>query len=318
MYSLAFPDEDIIGGFVDGFLATRRDWLQGVLDRSRRYLSVIVPAIAARGLPRELAYLPAVESGFRPRAVSPKGATGLWQLMSTTAAPYGLRMDQWVDERRDFWKSTDASLRKLEENERRFGDWFLALAAYNCGAGKLSGILAKNPGSDFWTLRRKGVLPRETAAFVPQFLALTRILSYPGRHGLAIGWDQSTAWTRIALDRCIDLRVLARESGVPLEVLTEGNTELNFPITPPKSYGYQLKVPAEYRAAVEATLATATMPLLEFRVHVVAEGDTLFGMALRYGVTVELLEECNPTVKPRALRIGSRVLVPTAPSWSSG
>jgi membrane-bound lytic murein transglycosylase D len=316
LYSLPFPDEDIIGRYVTGLLSGRRDWLQAVLDRSRSYRALIESALRGRGLPLELAFLPAVESGFQPTAVSPRGATGLWQLMSNTAQPYGLRMDVWIDERRDPWRATEASIAKLADNEAIFGDWDLALAAYNCGVGKLSGILKRYPGSDYWTLRRKGVLPKETAAFVPQFLALTRILSHPGRYGLSLGWDPPPSWELVPLNRCVDLRILARVAQVPLDALTRGNPGLNFLVTPPASYGYLLKVPAQYVTAVNEALQDATLPLLEFRVHVVADGDTLSGMAKRYGVSVAMIQEFNPTVKERALRIGSKILVPLVPSGS--
>jgi membrane-bound lytic murein transglycosylase D len=318
LYTLVMPEEDVIGRYVDGLLARRGDWLQAVHDRSLLYREVISKAIEARGLPRELRYLPAVESGFQGRALSPRGAAGLWQLMRNTASPYGLRMDQWLDERRDFWKATDASLDKLAENYSIFGDWYMALAAYNCGVGKLSAIARRHPGSDYWELRRKGALPRETAAFVPQFLALTRILSYPGRFGLSIGWDPLSQWARVPVGRCVDLRILSRESGVPLSVLTAGNTELNFPMTPPGSYGYQLKVPVQYGEAVQRTLDGATLPLLEFCVHVVSAGDTLFAMAKKYGVSVDLIQEFNPQLAPRTLRIGAKVLVPVRPAGVSG
>ena len=316
-YSLAIPDEDIIGRYVDGLLAGRRDWLQAVRDRSLRYRAYIAKAISDRGMPKELEYLPAVESGFQPRAMSPVGAAGLWQLMRNTASPYGLRMDVWVDERRDAWRATEASLDKLAENYRIFGDWYLALAAYNCGVGRLSGIIRRNPGSDFWALRRKGVLPRETAAFVPQFLALSRILSYPGRYGLDLDWDAVPTWDFLALDRCIDLRILSRVSGVPLDALLSGNPELNFPITPPASYGYHLKVPTQYAEDVTKAIAEATMPMLQFLVHVVVEGDTLSGMAQAYRVSVDLIQEFNPRIAPRTLRIGSKVLIPVLPARSS-
>jgi membrane-bound lytic murein transglycosylase D len=289
-----------------------------VLDRSLGTRALISRELAERGLPRELGFLPALESGFLPRAVSPRGATGLWQLMRNTASPYGLRMDLWVDERRDISKSTAASLGKLTENYRIFGDWYLALAAYNCGVGRLSAIRRRNPGRDFWQLRTAGVLPRETAAFVPQFLALSRILGHAGRYGLDLGWEETPDWSRIPLDRCVDLRMLARASGVPLDALLAGNPELNFLVTPPAAYGYQLKVPAEYGEAVTAVLVGAEMPLLEFRVHVVARGDTLSGMSVRYGVSVPLIQEFNPSLSPRALRIGAKVLIPVIPSRRTG
>jgi membrane-bound lytic murein transglycosylase D len=310
LYTFAPHDEDLVQRYMTGLLTQRRDWLQAVLVRSLRYRAVIVPALESRGLPRELLFLPALESGFQSRATSPRGAGGLWQLMRGTASRLGLRMDQWLDERRDFWKATEASLDKLADNYRMFGDWCLALAAYNCGDARLSRILRSQPGADFWALRRKKALPRETAAFVPQFIALARILGYPGRYGLDMGWDPMTEWARVPLSGCVDLRILARESGLAYDTLAAGNAELNLPMTPPSSYGYELKVPVEYREAVERTLVAAAVPLLNFLVHVVEPGDTLSEIALKYGVTVEMILEFNPSVKPLALQIGARVLVP--------
>jgi membrane-bound lytic murein transglycosylase D len=318
IFSIPVPDEDVIDRYVDGLLATRTDWLQAVLDRSIRYRELIARELSRRGLPPELGSLPALESGFQARAVSPRGAAGLWQLMRNTAAPYGLRMDLWLDERRDARKATEASLGKLAENYAIFGDWCLALAAYNCGAGKLSAIVRRRPGSDFWELRKRGVLPRETAAFVPQFLALCRILGHAGRYGLTVSWNPSPEWAMITMDRCVDLRILSRASGAPLDALVSGNPELNYLVTPPPAYGYELKVPEDFGDAVAAALQGSDLPLLEFRVHVVAQGDTLSGMSVRYKVSVPLIQEFNPTLSPRALRIGSRVLIPLVPPRSSG
>ena len=318
IYSIDIPDEDIVQRYTDGMLAQRKDWLQAVLSRSSRYRTVIEAELAERGLPPELRFLPAVESGFQTYAVSPMGAVGLWQLMRNTASPYGLRMDQWMDERRDFMRATEASLRKLQDNYNQFGDWFLALAAYNCGAGRLAGVLRRNPDADFWTLRRKGLLPRETAAFVPMFLAITRILSYPGRYGLEVSWDPSPDWAQIPLGACVDLRLLSKRSGVPLEVLSSSNAELNFPLTPPGSYRYVLKVPQEYEQAVKDTLASATVPLMEFNIHVVKPGDTLSGMARKYHVTVDMILQFNPRLAPRALQIGRKVMIPMTPLRSEG
>ena len=316
--SITVPDEDLIGRYVDGLLATRRDWLQAVLDRSARYRPAIARALAERGMPPELQYLPAVESGFVDHAVSPRGAAGLWQLMRNTASPYGLRMDQWLDERRDLDKATRASLDKLSENHDAFGDWYLALAAYNCGVGRLASIMRRNPGSDFWALRGKGVLPRETAAFVPQFLAIARILGHAGRYGLDLAWDPQPEWAEVPLDRPVDLRKLAEAAGTTVGDLLDGNPELNYLVTPPASYAYRLKVPVDLRDAVTAALQGSQMPMLEFRVHPVSAGDTLFGMSLRYGVSVSLIQEFNPSVNPRALHVGASVLIPQIPSRSQG
>jgi membrane-bound lytic murein transglycosylase D len=310
VYSIGFPDENTIEGFVQGLLARKREWLQAVLDRSRLYRAVIAAELVERGMPRELQFLPAVESGFQARAVSPKGAAGLWQLMRNTAAPYGLRMDDWIDERRDFCRATSAALAKLAEGYRQFGSWEMALAAYNAGAGRMARLAKENGTTNYWALRAKGVLPTETAAFVPQFAALSRILDQPGRHGLKVSWDPAVEWERIAVPRCVDLRLLADAAGIARETLAAGNPELLLGVTPPASYGYQLKVPAEHREAVEQVLAGDAIPLMEFRIHVVRRGDTLWAISRVYGVSLELLTESNPGVRAENLRVGSRLLVP--------
>lgn len=310
VYSLRFFDDDSIEGFVRSLLATRREWLQAVLDRSRLYRAFIAAEIAERGMPRELLYLPAVESGFQPRAVSPKGAAGLWQLMRNTAAPYGLRMDEWIDERRDFVRATEAALAKLADGYRQFGSWEMALAAYNAGAGRVARLVKEHGTSDYWALRERGALPAETAAFVPQFAAISRILDQPGRHGLAVSWAPATAWAQLEVTRSVDVRRLAEASGMPRETLAAANPELLLGVTPPASYGYRLKVPVEHREAVARTLASDAIPLMDYRVHVVRKGDTLWAISRAYGVSLELLTESNPGVRAQSLRVGSRLLVP--------
>jgi membrane-bound lytic murein transglycosylase D len=309
-YDLDMPAEDAIRQFMDVFLTSNRSWLEAALKRMRIYRRVIEERIAGRMLPREILFLPLVESGYQPRALSPQGASGLWQLMRATAAPYGLRMDGWMDERRDFLKATDASLRELEINHRVFGDWAMALAAYNCGSGTLAAI-AKGAGTaDYWALRRRGLLPRETAGFVPQLLALARIGSHPGRYGFGWDWEVDAVWERMPISRSVDLRILAEKAGLSYELLRDGNAELAYPLTPPRSYGWQLKVPGGAGKAVETALADAAAPLMEFTLHLVKTGDTLSQIALDYGISVELLQEFNPGVRPLALQIGAALIVP--------
>jgi membrane-bound lytic murein transglycosylase D len=310
LFTIPVPDEAVIDGFVAAFLEKKRDWLAAVLRRTQLYRGVISGRIRELGLPSELLFLPAVESGFQVTATSPRGASGLWQLMRNTASPYGLAMDPWIDERRDFWKATDVSLAKLEDDYRLFGDWHLALAAYNCGASRLSRIIRQGGGPGYWSLRRQGRLPRETASFVPQFLAVARILASPARYGLEPSWTPPVSWARVPVGRCVDLGLLARASGVPLDLLRAGNAELTMSITPPAAYRYQLKVPEEFRESVETTLDSAALPLLDFRIHTVRPGDTLSGIARSYGVTVNMIAGLNPSARPQTLRIGTRLLVP--------
>ncbi len=307
---LSAPEEAVISSWEKSYLSGKREWLGAVSARLPLYRRVIEEKLDALRMPRELLFLPAVESGFQARATSPRGAAGMWQLMANTAGPFGLVMDGWVDERRDFFKATDASLSKLSNDYRRFGDWALALAAYNCGASRLSRILKETGVSDYWTLRKRGLLPRETASFVPQFLALARILGHPGRYGLETGWTPAVSWALVAVGGSVDLKALCREAGAPYELICAANAELKNPFTPPSSYRYSLKVPIEYKDAVSAALAGGGRGLMDFRIHVVREGDTLSQIARSYGIPLEMIVEFNPTLKPNALRIGSRVMVP--------
>jgi membrane-bound lytic murein transglycosylase D len=224
----------------------------------------------------------------------------------------GLRNDEWLDERRDFWKSTEAALRKLREDRERFGDWSLALAAYNCGSGCIARIISASGVRDFWQLRDKGLLPPETAEYVPAFFALARICSSPQRYGLSGDWRRAPQWERVELRQSVDLELLAEALEVNPETLRETNAELKTPITPPDERGYLLKVPAGLGTRVEQLLADPQTPLLRYRYHRLRSGDTLYGLARSYRVHLGLLEQANPGLEPHRLAIGTLLRVPVA------
>jgi membrane-bound lytic murein transglycosylase D len=234
----------------------------------------------------------------------------LWQIMSNTAGPLGLRLDRWVDERRDFWRATEAALTKLEDNYLRLGDWDLALAAYNSGLGALERIMRASGVRDYWELRRRGFLPPETAAFVPRFYALAALCSQPGRYGLAVSWRPAQAWERLELERSVELALVAQAAGIPFELLRAGNADLRTPVTPLGKQKHLLKVPAEAAARVRQLLADPQAPLLLYGYHTIRSGDTLYGLARQNGLTVELLAEANPGLDPRRLRIGTLLRIP--------
>ena len=198
-----------------------------------RYRRFVDASIRERGLPPELLVLPLLESRYSARAVSRSGASGLWQIMGNTSGALGLRSDEWLDERRDFWKATQAALRKLDDNHRQFGDWYLALAAYNCGSGCLRRLLAVSGTRDFWELRERGLLRRETAEYVPAFIALSRIVASPARYGLREGWEPRRSGRGSGGARSVDLRLLARALELEYAELREANAELKYPVTPP-------------------------------------------------------------------------------------
>jgi membrane-bound lytic murein transglycosylase D len=285
--------------------------LQEALNRGWAFRRFISARLAERGLPQELIYLPLLESYYRVRAVSRSGAAGLWQIMSNTAGPLGLRTDRWVDERRDFWKSTEAALEKLEDNYSLFGSWDLALAAYNCGTGRLSRTIRQSGIRDFWVLRERGLLPPETAEYVPKFYALLSIASEPAAHGLEVSWREAPTWSLVVLKRSVELALLAEKAGLPLDLMEDAHAELQTPITPPASgRSFQLKVPADQAARVERLLQDPQADLLRFTLHRVRTGDTFYGLAGYYGLSVSLLMEANPAVQADRMRIGQQLRIP--------
>ena len=309
VFSLDLPAHPAVERRLESYLARGKD-LEAALARMARYRRFVDSSIRELGLPPELLVLPLLESRYSARAVSRSGASGLWQIMGNTSGALGLRSDEWLDERRDFWKATRAALRKLEDNRRQFGDWLLALAAYNCGSGCMGRLLASSGARDFWELRERGLLRRETAEYVPAFIALSRIVGSPARYGLQAGWDASPAWERVRVTRSVDLRLLARALGLDFAVLREANAELKYPVTPPYGEGWWLKVPAGLGARVSELLADPASRLLEFQFHRLASGETLYGLARRYGVALPLIEQANAELDPRRLPVGGIVRIP--------
>ncbi|GAB1481737.1 LysM peptidoglycan-binding domain-containing protein [Treponema sp.] len=286
-----------------------RSWLQAVMKRGEPYIAFIHSQTAARSLPPELAYLPVIESAFSATAVSKSGAAGLWQFMKNSIAPFDMRVDDWVDERRDFWKSTEAALRKLDENYRYFNDWPLALAAYNAGLGAVKRACDKAGVRDYWILSEKGYLKTETIHYVPKFIAAAVVLSRAGRLDLDLGWPEEKEWTRVQVGRTVDLGLLADKAEVSLDVLKKGNPELRYGVTPPDKK-YQLKVLASDAEKIAETLARKDFQLIRYYFHVVRSGDTLSALSRHYGVSVDHIIQSNPGLQAKYLKLGARVLVP--------
>lgn len=308
---IAAPEGDpLVRKYIDQYTTPAgRKWLETVMRRGEPYLPFIRTMIAERGLPPELAYLPVIESGYLSTAVSRSGAVGLWQFMRNSVSPFGMRINDWTDDRRDFWKATDGALRKLKENHDQFGDWPLALAAYNAGLGAV-GRAVKSAGiRDYWALSERRALKTETIHYVPKFIAVATILSQPVKYGIELGWPGDPRWTRLPVRKTVDLSMLAEQAGVPAESLRTGNAELRYGVTPPDA-DYLLKVREEHAEAVAATLARKDLQLLKYYFHNVRSGDTLSALSRHYGVSVELIERSNPGLSARYMKIGSRILVP--------
>jgi len=284
-------------------------WLNAVTERAGPYFAFIRREIAEKKLPPELIYLPIIESGYLSTAVSKSGAAGLWQFMKNSIAPFDMKVNDWVDERRDFWKSTQGALRKLEDNYNQFNDWPLALAAYNAGLGAVNRIVLQSGIRDYWLLSQKKLLKTETIHYIPKFLAVSYILSNPRKFGLEPKWPEDPQWKQVAVERSADLRLLADEAGVNSGELVKANRELFYNVTPP-GQNYYLKIPGKDAEKVTEVLARKDITLIRYYIHTIRSGDTLLALALHYGINVEQILASNPGVQERFLRIGNRLLIP--------
>ncbi len=297
---------------IDQLMHVYRD--QQRMDRIQRraapWLRHIANELEKRGLPLELALLPAVESAYQARVFSPRGAAGIWQFMGATGGQYGLERNWWYDGRMDVVDSTRAALDYLDWLHRRYGDWLLALAAYNSGIRTVDRAIRRNKRhgrpTDFWHLR----LPRETRSYVPQWLALLRIVRDPARYQVTLRPVPDTdAFTTLTIDKPIDLRVAARLSGIPLSDLVALNPGLKHLHTG-SSKGYRLHLPQDQVARFRDALAS--IPASEFTGwtnYRVRAGDVLGLIARRHGTTVRAIREANG-LKSTRIRIGQKLRLP--------
>ncbi|MDR2245297.1 MAG: LysM peptidoglycan-binding domain-containing protein [Treponema sp.] len=284
-------------------------WLKQAMARGEPYLAFIRREIEERELPPELLYLPVIESAFLSTAKSASGAVGLWQFMKNSITPFDMKVTEWMDERMDFWKSTQGALSKLQDNFKQLQDWPLALAAYNAGLGAVNRTISRTGIKDYWELSDKKHFKSETVHFVPKLLAVAAIVSDPRRYGLDALWPEDPQWTRVPVGRPADLEILAEAAGIDGEVLKAANRELYYGVTPPGS-GYSLKVRAADEAAVREVLDQTEIPLILYHYHTIQSGNTLSELAQHYGVSVAQITEANPGIRARFLRIGQRIRIP--------
>ena len=283
-----------------------RDRFEQWLNRLGRYKPLVDKIFLEFDLPSDLVFLSLVESGFNPHAYSRARATGPWQFMKGTARLYGLRVDQYVDERRDPIKSTVAAARYLRDLYDLFGTWPLAMAAYNAGEGKVMRALHKAQAETFWDITRTKHLKRETKEYVPRFMAATMIAKNPDRYGFSYEPTDVHQFEEVLVRRSVHLRTVADAAGIPFAELKQLNPELRRDVTPPGDSEYLLKVPVGAKSMVEQKLDSLKpwKPPVWFvkksherksssewyRVRV---GDSLWKIAKRFNVTVNELKDWN-------------------------
>jgi membrane-bound lytic murein transglycosylase D len=305
---------DQVASFINYFSSPRgRATLEHAWARSGRYREMISRILQQEGVPQDLIYLAQAESGFQSLALSRAGARGMWQFMAQSGALYGLERSWWVDERQDPEKATLAAARHLKDLYKQFGDWYLAMAAYNSGASTVQHAVERTGYADFWELYRRGVLPQETRNYVPIILAETIMLKNPDTYGLAHVTPEPQQQTDpINIDYPVDLRLVAECVDTSVDKLQELNPSL-LRMTTPKDQGFTLKLPAGTRERYETAIAAIPVDMRTWwRYHQVEYGDSLASISRRYHTSASLIAEANNLMGDE-VRVGAKLIIPVAP-----
>jgi peptidoglycan lytic transglycosylase D len=287
-----------------------RDRFEVWLHRLERHRPMVEQIFAEFNLPADLIFLSLVESGFSTNAVSRSKAVGPWQFIKSTGKTYGLRVDNWIDERRDPVKSTLAAAQYLRDLYHLFGSWPLAMAAYNAGERKVGRALARSRADDYWDLTDTKLIKRETKEYVPRFLAATLIAKDPSRYGFLISPQTPVEYEEAVLTRPIHLRVAAKAAGVTYQELKALNPELRKDLTPPYP-AYRLKVPVGSKDLLLSNLATyPDWKHVQAARYQIRRGETLLHFATRHRTTLSTILEANALDKSYKPKPGEWLLIP--------
>src|SRR4051812_4464202 len=314
-HDIDIPLNERVLAYVELFTGRLKGYLEDGLSRGARFLPMIQEVFRAEGLPMDLAYVPLVESAFKPNALSRANAKGMWQFMSGTAVENGLKHDWYIDERADPEKATRAAARYLKTLYGMFGDWHLALASYNGGPGRVQTAMKRSRKDDFWELSASSrYLPRETRDYVPLILAAVIIARNPAQYGMNIQPLDAPSIESITMPKATDLRRVAEWIDIPVRDLQDLNPELRRWTTPVRMDDYELKVPPGAADVLRARLNNASPDdFASLNYLTVKTGETLVSIARRPNVTRTDWAEANhlkPTANPPP---GQHLVTPRPP-----
>ena len=320
--TLPLPERDEIERFRKQYLDPK--WTQvlyNALENAIDYRLYVRKALADAELPPELEYLPIVESNYKTNAKSKSGALGLWQFMANSVKPF-LTLNDYVDERLDPWKETDAALKKLKENYNIFGDWLIAIGAYNCGAGAMTRALAKLSKDDeksFWTLCDKNLIPSQTQLYVPKLLAIADLATNTEYYGIDIPLheeeyevlynERNAVFDYVTVNKAYSIATLAQNMRIDQAELKRLNPSFILGFTHP-SASSTIRLPAGTELLARSTLET--MEPIDFPIkYTVVAGDSLWSISRRYGCTVSQICELNGIKEEAILKIGKILYIPS-------
>jgi len=305
--------------FINYFQTKGRKQFEIWLKRYMQYKDLILPILEEHEMPEEFIYLAMIESGLNPKAYSRANASGMWQFIYSTGKQYGLSRDWYKDERRDPVKATHAACRYLKDLNNLFDNWYLTLAAYNCGEGRVLRASKLHQTYDFWQLKS---LPRETRNYIPYFLSAAIIAKTPGDYGFKVPKVQPFQFEEVVLEKSADLAVLARVAGIKGKVIREYNPELRQSATPSEG-PYTLKLPMgkkdRFLAAWNAIPADERFAP-QFIQHRVRYGESLWTISKKYGVSIHDLAAINKIRNRNKVRVGQKLKVPLKGGrvWGTG
>ncbi len=313
--------------YIHYYQTAGRKFFKYALSRSERYIPMIKKVFNKLGIPNDLAYLAMIESGFSPTAYSYAGASGMWQFIPSTGRLFGLTTNWWVDERRNPVESTYAAGRYLRDLFNKFGSWYLAAAAYNSGELTIERALSLYPGGNFWTIsqNRPYLLPGQTRRYVPKIIAAAIIAKDPKNFGFHnIIYKKPIKFKRVNVSFSVNLYALAKCAGISEYTLWHMNQDLLRNATPPNDPGFMLNIPAsKYKIFMknfkhiqkyinqEPQVVNTSYERSENNVYyTVIPGDTLMGIASKYGISLVTLERYNGLNNYSVLRVGERITIP--------
>lgn len=306
---------DRVLAWVDYFSGSGKERFGRYIKRSGRYAPMIRQILKSYGLPQDLIYLAMIESGFASKAKSHASAVGVWQFIRATGNRYGLDQDVWIEERQDAEKATHAAAQYLRDLYNEFGDWYLAMAAYNSGEGTVRRGIARTGARDFWAMSepRTGVFRAETRDYVPKFIAAAIVAKHPEQFGLGhIRPDMPLSYEHAVIDTHVDIDVIAKCAGSDVETIEILNSELKLGTAPPQ---YKVKVPMG--TAKKFQLALARIPaddrvstMAGTEQYTVAKKDTLHKIAKRFGVKASTILAANNLRNGRAVKQGMTLAIP--------
>jgi membrane-bound lytic murein transglycosylase D len=295
----------------EDWYANRPEYVQRMVERSRRYLYYIVDEVERRGMPTEIALLPVIESAFNPRAYSHARASGIWQFIPSTGKNFGLQQNFWYDGRRDIAAATHAALDYLQKLYDMFGDWPLALAAYNWGEGSVARAIAKNQRAGLPTDYLSLNMPAETRSYVPRLLAVKHLVADPASFGMALASIPNRPYfTTVATPQSMDVKVAAKLAGISLDEFESLNPAHNRPVIHAQNGKKKLLLPVDKVETFTANLDDYDKPLVSWKTYTPKRGERFDKIASRFGISLARLKDVNDLGQRSLKSSGQPLLVP--------